>query len=133
MPSRCVCDRSRVYLFPIFGKKHVKRLECACRTKKDRSEAWGESVPKQRGPTQVGILGVGRSIDTRCSSTSQIMRLFHRSQSNNKPTVLISPSTTASRPLKSLCPVANKKQCQEIILSLGRIQGGVLWFLQTLP
>lgn len=61
MPSRCVCDRSRVYLFPISGKKHVKRLECACRTKKDRSEAWGESVPKQRGPTQVGIPGVGRS------------------------------------------------------------------------
>lgn len=61
MPRGCFCDRSRAYLFPVFGKKHMKRLKCACRTEKDTGEGRGESVPKHRGPTQVGIPGVGRN------------------------------------------------------------------------
>lgn len=52
-----VIDRVRICFLSL--EKSMKRLKCACRTKKDRGEAWGENGPKQRGPTQVGIRGVG--------------------------------------------------------------------------
>lgn len=58
-PRGCFCDGSRVYPFPGSAKKHMKRLKCACRTKK--APGLGRKCSQTKGSGSCCILGVGHS------------------------------------------------------------------------
>lgn len=58
-PRGCFCDGSRVYPFPGSAKKRMKRLKCACRTKK--APGLGRKCSQTKGSGSGWILGVGHN------------------------------------------------------------------------
>lgn len=58
-PCGWFCDGSRVYLFPGSAKKRMKRLKCACRTKK--APGLGRKCSQTKGSGSGWILGAGPS------------------------------------------------------------------------
>lgn len=106
-PCGCFCDGSRVYLFPGSANKHMKRLKCACRTKK--APGLGRKCSQTKGSGSAWILGVGPS--HRCMRCIfWILILFHCS---NNPTVLLSPSTAVNHPLEVNAPLQTKSSIRK--------------------
>lgn len=56
-PRGCFCDGSRVYLSPGSAKEYMKRLKCACRTKK--APGSGRKCSQTKGSGSGWTLGVG--------------------------------------------------------------------------